>query len=226
MHRYAQDPEIYKELKKLEAYSDHIPGVVIVHDVRDGSVVWMCKRGTELLGVDLEEITSIQPAEYYSRYFNEEDAKTYVPKILNLLEENNDSNFCSYFQQVKLKDSDDWTWHMSSTKIFMRDIHSKPLLTITIAIPIDAMHHMAAKADKLLEENNFLKKNYHAFDSLSDREKEVLKFIALGMSSSEVAEKLFISELTVNTHKRNIRNKLNANGTVDLIRFARAFDLI
>jgi DNA-binding NarL/FixJ family response regulator len=44
---------------------------------------------------------------------------------------------------------------------------------------------------------------------LSERESEVLKLVALGMSNKEVAEKLSVSERTVKAHLTNIFNKLN-----------------
>ena len=44
---------------------------------------------------------------------------------------------------------------------------------------------------------------------LSERESEVLKLVALGMSNKEVAEKLFVSQRTVKAHLTNIFNKLN-----------------
>ena len=226
MIRYKDNPLVYTKLSNLDEFAEQVPGVVIVHDIRDGSVAWMSKLGIQLLGVTFEEITSLQSSEYYGRFFNADDAKVYVPKILNLLQQNNDSSFCTYFQQVKLKGSDGWTWYMSSTKIFLRDENGAPILTLTVAMPIDAMHHMTQKAEKLLEENNFLKTHYHAFDTLSVREKEVLKLVSLGKSTVEISESLFISELTVNTHKRNIKNKLNTGTTADLIKYARAFDLI
>lgn len=226
MLRYKDNPGVYAKLETLNDFAEQVPGVVIVHDIKDGSVAWMSKLGVDLLGVSFDEITSIQSSEYYARFFNTEDAEVYVPKILNLLEQNNDSSFCTYFQQVKTKNNVGWTWYMSSTKIFMRDELNEPLLTLTVAMPMDAMHHMTQKAEKLLEENNFLKSHYKAFDSLSVREREILTLVALGKSTNEIAESLFISELTVNTHKRNIKTKLNTSTTADLIKFARAFDLI
>jgi NarL family two-component system response regulator LiaR len=44
---------------------------------------------------------------------------------------------------------------------------------------------------------------------LSERESEVLRLVALGMSNKEIAEKLFLSERTIKAHLTNIFNKLN-----------------
>jgi NarL family two-component system response regulator LiaR len=48
-----------------------------------------------------------------------------------------------------------------------------------------------------------------ASDLLSERESEVLRLVALGMSNKEIAEKLFLSQRTVKAHLTNIFNKLN-----------------
>lgn len=55
---------------------------------------------------------------------------------------------------------------------------------------------------------------------LSDREQEVLKGIALGQTSAEIAEDLYLSVRTVETHRKNIHHKLNIKKMAGLIRFA------
>jgi len=57
-------------------------------------------------------------------------------------------------------------------------------------------------------------------DVLSTREKEVLKLVAEGESSKEVADRLCISVRTVDHHRARIMEKLHLKGTVDLIRYA------
>lgn len=49
------------------------------------------------------------------------------------------------------------------------------------------------------------------FYRLSDREKEIQRLVAEGKTSSEIAEILFISKNTADTHRRNIRKKLKDN---------------
>ena len=55
---------------------------------------------------------------------------------------------------------------------------------------------------------------------LSDREIEVLKLIADEYSNPEIAEKLFISIRTVDTHRRNLLDKLGAKNTAGLVKYA------
>jgi len=55
---------------------------------------------------------------------------------------------------------------------------------------------------------------------LTRREKEVLALVSNGLTTLEIAQKLFISETTVNSHRRNLLDKLNAKNTAALIRFA------
>jgi two-component system response regulator NreC len=59
-----------------------------------------------------------------------------------------------------------------------------------------------------------------AYESLSEREKEILAWIAKGYSNKEIAEKLVISVKTVETHKSNLMEKLGLKSRPDLVKFA------
>ena len=61
---------------------------------------------------------------------------------------------------------------------------------------------------------------------LTKREKEILKLIAGGLTNTQVAEKLFISIDTVDTHRKNLHNKLNVKNTATLIRIAIEHNLL
>ena len=57
-------------------------------------------------------------------------------------------------------------------------------------------------------------------DPLTPREREVLKLIAEGKSSKEIAALLFISVFTVNNHRASIMEKLNLNKATNLVKYA------
>lgn len=62
--------------------------------------------------------------------------------------------------------------------------------------------------------------NMNGSDKLSEREMEVLKCIVNGMSNKEIADKLYLSIRTVETHRYNIKRKLNINSVAGLTRYA------
>jgi len=64
------------------------------------------------------------------------------------------------------------------------------------------------------------------YASLTPREQEVMRFLAEGLSSKAVAEKLFISPKTVENHRANIMNKLGLHSTIELVRYAAKLGLI
>lgn len=61
---------------------------------------------------------------------------------------------------------------------------------------------------------------------LTDREREILKLIAKEYTNKNIAEELFISERTVETHRKNIFKKTGTNSLVGLMKFAFANNLI
>jgi DNA-binding NarL/FixJ family response regulator len=72
--------------------------------------------------------------------------------------------------------------------------------------------------------------NEHAehinFTELTEREYEVLKLFAEGLTYKEIGNQLFISPRTVETHKNNILNKLELKSVADMIKYAIKHELI
>jgi DNA-binding NarL/FixJ family response regulator len=61
-----------------------------------------------------------------------------------------------------------------------------------------------------------------ADDPLSEREREVLRLLALGHTNQEIAKELFISVRTAETHRAHIMRKLGLGTRADLVRYALA----
>jgi len=64
------------------------------------------------------------------------------------------------------------------------------------------------------------------YKALTPREQEVMRLLAEGLSTKRIAEKLFISQKTVENHRSNIMRKLDLHTTAELIRFAAKIGLI
>lgn len=63
-------------------------------------------------------------------------------------------------------------------------------------------------------------------DTLSNREKDIVKLLAKGMSNKEISDQLFISPHTVTTHRKNITRKLNIKSVAGLIVYAIINDIV
>jgi two-component system, NarL family, response regulator NreC len=63
-------------------------------------------------------------------------------------------------------------------------------------------------------------------DELSERERDVLRLIALGHTNAEVAEQLYISIRTVESHRAHIQQKLSLSSRAELVRYALERGLI
>jgi len=64
------------------------------------------------------------------------------------------------------------------------------------------------------------------YDTLTDREKEVLHLIAEGFSSAKIAARLYISPRTAESHRANVMKKLGLQTPTDLIKYALKKGLI
>ena len=105
--------------------------------------------------------------------------------------------------------------------VLKKDSHSE-LLDAIYAIRNDKVYLSS-------DVNTILLKGLHGEGEqklLTDREREIVKLISLEMTNRQIAEELFISERTVETHRKNIFRKTGTNNMVGLIKFAYANNLI
>ncbi len=60
---------------------------------------------------------------------------------------------------------------------------------------------------------------------LSEREKNIISLILKGKTSEQIGQQLFISKLTVDTHRKNIHKKIGVSGLLNLQEFAKKFGI-
>jgi len=65
-----------------------------------------------------------------------------------------------------------------------------------------------------------------SYESLSIREKEILRLLAGGMTNKDISESLCISINTVETHRKNIMKKLNLHNLSDIIKYTMVHGLL
>jgi DNA-binding CsgD family transcriptional regulator len=214
-----------QRLGKIKLIADELPAALIIHRTADLNVVYMNKHGLKRLGISHEEFNNTDIEQCNAKYFNLEESNEYLSKITYLMNSKSNESV-SYFQKVHSQDNTEWTIFASNTQVFFRDEVGKPTHIITIANNIDPVHHISTKVNRMMEELNFYRDKSPLFHKLTKREKEVLGCIALGMNSGEISNRLFISPATVDTHRRNLRSKLNLKNNYDTVKFAQAYNLV
>ncbi|MBP7555376.1 MAG: response regulator transcription factor [Chitinophagaceae bacterium] len=85
---------------------------------------------------------------------------------------------------------------------------------------------MTGKTYLSIEVAQALRETGNEIPLITRREKEVLLLVADGFTNAEIAEKLFISVPTVNTHRKSLLSKFNVNNTAGLIKIAAKHNLV
>ncbi|MFI5203594.1 MAG: response regulator [Flavobacteriales bacterium] len=109
----------------------------------------------------------------------------------------------------------------------LKNIDKDELVTVIKKVFAGEKHLDSAVTNQLI--TNYSGKTTTSATSLSKltkREKEILVLIAQGLTDKEIAEKVFLSSLTVITHRKNILSKLGLKNKVELTRFALEHQLI
>ena len=97
----------------------------------------------------------------------------------------------------------------------LKDVASTEMITAIQAVFEGKTYYSSGVTDALLNENNRKKAI-----PLTDREKTILRLLAEGNSNKHVARELDISVRTVETHRRNIKRKLEIKTSAGLVKYA------
>ena len=78
--------------------------------------------------------------------------------------------------------------------------------------------YFSGEAGLALQE--YQKSSLQELPALPSMEKEIVEVIAQGFTNPQIAEKIFLSSFTVDSHRKNLLAKLNVKNTASLIRLA------
>lgn len=101
----------------------------------------------------------------------------------------------------------------------LKNAEKEELLEAIYKIDSGENYYSQLVKDKVLE-SLFYTNNEQEVPELSSREKEIIKLISSEFTAQEIADKLFISQHTVNTHRKNLLVKLKLKNVAGLVKFA------
>ncbi|WP_270090352.1 helix-turn-helix transcriptional regulator [Sphingobacterium sp. SYP-B4668] len=224
---------VQQNLKKgnyaIDDLGSILPASVMMHDMdklQPLAVSYMNNWGAEHLGTSVDEINALGDA-YYNKYFIKEESLAIFEGIEKYLHEADFDKQYNFFQRVKLHQEVAYKWFYSVCKLIkIKEGDCTVNKMIMLSSPVEGIDLMISRVNKVLDEDIYVKNNYKIFATLTRREKEIIAMIANGKSSKEIADELFISIHTVNTHRKNVIQKTQCNSFATLLKFAIAFELL
>ncbi len=185
----------------LKVVLEHTNGMLMLDRLREGSV----RVDVVLLDLIMPELSGLDFAVIAAREFPE-------IKIIVLSMSNEGNMIYELIENAEIK-----------------GYLPKSVNRVELVEAIDKVHHGGQYfTEEVLEDLRVWESNVRVVESarLSSRESEIIALIAKGLTNKQLAQRLFISEKTVETHRKNILRKTGTHNAGSLIEYAIRHKLI
>jgi DNA-binding CsgD family transcriptional regulator/PAS domain-containing protein len=144
------------------------------------------------------------------------DQMKFIKLIMDYRTQGKDGNYVRVIEQHKLLELDQYgnAWLSMSVLDLSPDQDLTSLCRYRLVNTLTGELYHFPSVESIIEHK------------LSFREKEILQLLGKGLISKQIADKLFISVNTVNTHRQRIIEKLNVNNTAEAVQYAGRLGLI
>jgi DNA-binding CsgD family transcriptional regulator len=186
-----------------------IPGFLIVLDINDFSVKYLSSNGLEIIKKDLDEAIQMSIDEIRNYLFPNLVDKMYSEMHKCIQEKRTEFGF--YFK-ARYGEGYDYQWFQASLK---PDYANKIVYSVVQPVSIN-LDHISKTISGFLDKCYIAMHENLDLNKLSPREKEIIYLTTRGLSSGQIAEKLFISIYTVNNHRKNIIKKLGLKSLAEI----------
>jgi DNA-binding CsgD family transcriptional regulator len=206
-----------RDMEMLEAISVHMPFYITLNNRITLDTSFASPFLEDMMEIDLSDISSLGFEKI--KEISDPHVFQYAMGVINSYKINGcPESMCSYLQRLYM--GKDFKWVTTYKTVFDKQ------LFFNVGYPIERIGKPCEVLMDILDDV-FVKKNgWERFEMLTTREIEVLHLVAKGYTSIEISEKLFLSEHTIKTHRKNIGYKLGLKNNSEWVRFAMAFEMI
>ncbi len=204
----------------FETLANEIPLFMSLNDPETFELIQINKKHVEYSGFTLEEIR-----ENWDEYIKIVHPKTiesmigFLPAFYATENKNRSIAFVQY-----VKGYYDSEFHPYIT--FSKPSSLPNGLNLWLTASPDDFGRKKGKIEQVIRMDEFKLRHFKRFQQLTEREVEILKLLANGCNNPQIAERLYLARSTVETHRKNLKRKLELQSFRDLMKYAFAFNLV
>lgn len=223
--------EHIKKIIELDVFLPYDSTFFCVTNTQDLSFEYISKNVKSCLGIEPAKMKEGGMKAFWGQ-IHPDDVESWLAALTDLMKftlthvDQNDRQRMSYTWNYRIKNNkDQFVSVIQNTTPLAFDSSGKPIvglahytvLSPNIKIPLTA-------SAKLLTDNNVYETIYYnsyaqklLSSGVTNRERDIIRLLIQDYSSKQIADFLYISSATVDTHRRNILKKLNLSSTGELI---------
>jgi len=213
----AEIQSLEEEVNELESIWKQVPATVYINSCFEVINIWNNEQMAPMLGFTNEEFE--QNPQLIQSVLHQEDLESVYWASIDFLKDPNNFDRGFYIIYRGKHKNGDYHWFYGITTAF--DLQDAETAANGISFSVDITEEIKKdkKLEQVLEDNQALTYQIQ-IASLSNREKEILQLITEGLTSKEMAQKLYRSLKTIEKHRSNIFKKLDCANAAEAMRIA------
>lgn len=207
--------ECKQDLKFLNDVIGKVSTMIYIVDLKTMKTIWTNYSHVKFVGYKESEVKK-DPFKFFMQNTNREDKRA----IQDTIEEFKDSKGKDFDFMTRQKHKNGkWLWVYSNISPYKKNPNGTPSQLVCSSYNLTGQLSGENNLEKLLTEKlRYI--NQLRLDSLTEREKQVVKLIANGYTNKEISKELKITNQTTETHRKNIMKKLRIKNLALLVVFA------
>lgn len=233
--------DLDKEVSHLKQIEQGLPPTIGLYllDLHSFSYAYMSSRSLEITGISPQDYEQ-QGLNYFFEHLHPEDRIIITEKTLPLYKKAlNDCSFedrkmlnASLNYRIKSEKIAESEYRHVLSQLSIRSVNADkmPVLLLGVFSQLKLEQYRGQDFKLYLNEEGqttkILLDERLSLNPLTDKEIQVLRKLSLGLSSKQVADHLYISKHTVDTHRRNILKKLDVQNSIEAVIYCRSMGWI
>ncbi|WP_421775179.1 LuxR C-terminal-related transcriptional regulator [Gracilimonas sp.] len=209
-------------LKEDDYYSvlNDIPFPVHLAHPKTFQLLYVNRKHNQLTGYTEEQVR--EKWDEYIQIVHPDTVESLLKYLPDFYKRKGRNETISFLQHAKLFGGDEYQPLITFSKVSRLPGDLK----LWIYTEPEVIEKDTQSLEQVIRMDEFKLKHFRRFQRLTGREIQILTLLAEGLNNPKIADRLYLSRSTIETHRKNLKKKLELKSYRDVIRYALAFDLI